>query len=96
MAERAEFQKLRLATRPHEHRQPYTMPLLCVGIDRQFLISVGAFAGVPTPLARAFLSIGSAVCGEDFLATGRTLERLGLGDLDRGGLQRLLQDGVTR
>ena len=66
-----------------------------VRIGLSFLTSVGAFAGVPTPLARAFLAIGSAVCGEDFMATGRTLESLGLGGLDRARLQRLLQDGVT-
>ena len=44
-----------------------------VRIGLSFLISVGEFAGVPTPLARAFLSIGGAVCGEDFMQTGRTL-----------------------
>src|SRR5262249_1447030 len=38
-----------------------------------FLASVGRLAGVETPLVDAFLSIGSAICGEDFLATGRTL-----------------------
>jgi opine dehydrogenase len=65
-----------------------------VRIGLSFLISVGAFAGVPTPLAHAFLSIGSAICGEDFLQTGRTLESLGLGSLDRAGLARLLHDGV--
>ena len=65
-----------------------------VALGLSFLVSVGAFAGVPTPLARAFLAIGSAVCGEDFLRTGRTLESLGLGHLDRVGIVRLLQDGV--
>ena len=53
-----------------------------VRIGLSFLASVGAFAGVPTPLARAFLAIGSAVCGEDFMATGRTLESW-TGRLDR-------------
>ena len=28
---------------------------------------------MPTPLARAFLAIGGAICGEDFMQTGRTL-----------------------
>jgi opine dehydrogenase len=50
-------------------------------------------AGVATPLARALLAIGSAICGEDFMKTGRTLASLGLGHLDRAGLQRLLQEG---
>jgi opine dehydrogenase len=64
-----------------------------VRIGLSFLISLGELAGVATPLARAFCSIGSAVCGEDFMQTGRTLRGMGLGYLDRAGLQRLLHDG---
>ena len=64
-----------------------------VRIGLSFLISVGEFTGVPTPLARAFCAIGSAVCGEDFMRTGRTLGGMGLGHLDRTGLQLLLRDG---
>jgi opine dehydrogenase len=56
-------------------------------------VSVGELAGVATPLARAFAAIGGAICGEDFMATGRTLKSLGLGHLDRAGLQCLLRDG---
>jgi opine dehydrogenase len=62
-------------------------------IGLSFLVSVGEFAGVATPLARAFAAIGSAICGEDFMATGRTLKSLGFGHLDRAGLQSLLRDG---
>jgi opine dehydrogenase len=40
-----------------------------VRIGLSFLVSCGELAGVPTPLARAFLAIGGAVCGEDFLKT---------------------------
>jgi opine dehydrogenase len=65
-----------------------------VRIGLSFLVSVGELAGVPTPLARAFLSIGGAICGEDFMQTGRTLKRLGLGNLDRAALQRLLAEGL--
>ncbi len=65
-----------------------------VRIGLSFLVSVGELAGVPTPLARAFLAIGGAICGEDFMATGRTLQSLGLGDLDRTALQRLLAEGL--
>jgi opine dehydrogenase len=64
-----------------------------VAIGLSFLASVGELAGVATPLVRAFLAIGSAVCGEDFLARGRTLASLGLGHLDRAGLQALLAEG---
>jgi opine dehydrogenase len=65
-----------------------------VRIGLSFIVSCGELAGVPTPLARAFLSIGGAVCGEDFMQTGRTLTSLGLGGVDRAGLQRLLRDGL--
>jgi opine dehydrogenase len=67
-----------------------------VRIGLSFLVSCGELAGVATPLARAFLAIGGAVCGEDFLQTGRTLERLGLGNLDRSALQCLLKDGLQQ
>jgi len=58
-----------------------------------FLASVAELAGVATPLARAFAAIGSAVCGADFMVTGRTLAGLGIGHLDRSGLQQLLKAG---
>src|SRR3954463_12747072 len=38
-----------------------------------FLVSVARLAGVESPLARAFLAIGGAICGEDFASGGRTL-----------------------
>jgi opine dehydrogenase len=62
-------------------------------IGLSFLISVGELVGVATPLARAFAAIGGAICGEDFMATGRTLRSVGLGHLDRAGLQQLLREG---
>jgi opine dehydrogenase len=58
-----------------------------------FLVSVAELAGVATPLAFAFLAIGGAICGEDFMEAGRTLASLGLGHLDRGELQTLLREG---
>ena len=62
-------------------------------IGLSFMLSVAALAGVEMNLARAFLSIGGAICGEDFMATGRTLSSLGLGALDRTQLQTLLRVG---
>jgi len=72
-----------------EHR--YMLEDTRMGLS--LLASVGGLADVPTPLVLAFLAIGSAICREDFLQTGRTLARLGLGQLDRAGLQRLLSEG---
>ncbi|HMK78051.1 MAG TPA: NAD/NADP octopine/nopaline dehydrogenase family protein [Xanthobacteraceae bacterium] len=65
-----------------------------VRIGLSFLISCGELAGVATPLARAFLSIGGAICDADFMATGRTLQSLGLGGLDRVSLQKVLAEGL--
>ncbi len=72
-----------------EHR--YMREDLRIGLS--FLVSVAALAGVSTPLAKAFLAIGGAICGEDFCHGGRTLESLGLGGLDRTALQKLLKEG---
>ncbi|VIO77746.1 NAD/NADP-dependent octopine/nopaline dehydrogenase family protein [Bradyrhizobium ivorense] len=72
-----------------EHR--YMLEDLRLGLS--FLASVGDLAGVQTPLVKAFLAIGAAITGEDFAVTGRSLSALGLGDLDRAGLQHLLAEG---
>jgi opine dehydrogenase len=58
-----------------------------------FLASVGELAGVATPLAFSFLSIGGAICGQDFVESGRTLATLGLDHLHYRELQTLLRDG---
>ena len=60
------------------------------------LISVAELAGVSTPLAKAFLAIGGAICGEDFMQNGRSLASLGLGNLSRNELQLLLRDGFAQ
>ena len=50
-----------------------------VALGLSLLCDAGRVAGVPTPLAAAFLAIGGAVCGEDFTAA-RTLAACGLGE----------------
>jgi opine dehydrogenase len=72
-----------------EHR--YMREDLRLGLS--FLVSVAELAGVETPLAKSFLAVGGAICGEDFMRGGRTLQSLGLGGLDRNGLQALLREG---
>jgi len=74
-----------------EHR--YMLEDTRIGLS--FLLSVAALAGVAMPLARAFLSIGATICGEDFMTTGRTLAGLGFSALDRAGLQSLLRQGFS-
>lgn len=72
-----------------EHR--YMLEDVRIGLS--FLASVGELAGVATPLVRSFLALGSAICGEDFMQTGRTLANLGFGHLDKVGLKQLLAEG---
>jgi opine dehydrogenase len=72
-----------------EHR--YMREDLRLGLS--LLVSVAGLASVATPLAKAFLAIGGAICGEDFAQSGRTLETLGLGKLHKAELQTLLREG---
>lgn len=62
-------------------------------IGLSFLTSIASLAHVPVKLAPAFLAIGSAICGEDFMQTGRTLATLGLADHTQSTLQTLLRQG---
>jgi len=64
-----------------------------VEIALAFLVSVADWAGVPCPVARGLLALGSAICGADFRETGRTLEKLGLDGLDRAQMIALLKAG---
>ena len=61
-----------------------------------FLVSVAELAGIATPLAKAFLAIGGAICGEDFMEGGRTLASLGLGTSTATSCRRLLRKGFER
>jgi len=47
-----------------------------------FLVSVCERVGVPCPVARGLLALGSAVLGRDLRKEGRTLENLGLAGTD--------------
>jgi len=72
-----------------EHR--YMREDLRVGLS--FLVSAAALAGVENAFGKILLAIGGAICGENFMDGGRTLQNLGFGDLDRNGLQTLLRQG---
>lgn len=58
-----------------------------------FLVSVGGWAGVATPVASGLLALGGAVCGTDFLNGPRTLGALGLAGLSRDAMAALLRTG---
>lgn len=59
-----------------------------------FLVSVADWAGVAAPTATGLLAVASAVCSDDFRRTGRTLENLGLADLNRDAMTKLLEGGL--
>lgn len=58
------------------------------------LVSVADWVRVPAPTATGLLAIGSAVCDDDFRRTGRTLENLGLSNLNRSAMSALLENGI--
>ena len=55
--------------------------------------SLGKMAGVPTPTIDALIVLASALKGVDYNREGLTLERLGLGGMDRESVLSLLQQG---
>lgn len=57
------------------------------------IASVARWAGIETPLTNGLLAMGSAINTEDFYATGRTLESLGLAGLSKAEMAALMQDG---
>ena len=65
-----------------------------VRLGLAFLVSLADRLGVPAPVARGLLALGSAVCGEDFRETGRTWENLGLAMHSAEELADLLRDGL--
>ncbi|WP_282607858.1 NAD/NADP-dependent octopine/nopaline dehydrogenase family protein [Pelagibius sp. Alg239-R121] len=72
-----------------EHR--YMLEDVATGLA--FLVSVADWAEVPAPTATGLLAIGSAVCEDNFRQSGRTLEALGLANLDRPAMNSLLAKG---
>ena len=73
-----------------EHR--YMLEDTRLGLS--LIVSVGRWAGVPTPVAEGLLNIASAITGRDLYAEGRTLENLGLANKSKQEMQAVLQQGV--
>ena len=66
-----------------------------VAMGLAMMVSIGDWAGVPCPVAAGLLAVGGASVGQDFRATGRTLENMGLADLNCDELQNLLKNGLN-
>lgn len=64
-----------------------------VGCGLALWSSLGRRLRVPTPLSDAFLALATAVNGEDYRTTGRTLETLGLASLSDAELHERLWSG---
>ena len=54
------------------------------------IVELGRKAGIATPVIEGIVNIGSAVCHENFWETGRTLETLGLADLSKEEILKLV------
>jgi len=55
--------------------------------------ALGAAAGVRTPAIDALVEIVRSMTGKDFATEGRTLERLGLSNLDAPQIRRIVEQG---
>ena len=80
----------------HEHLDLKTHRYLQedVGMGLALIVSVGEWAGGPTPVAAGLLAIAGAASGNNFRKTGRTMEMLGLAKESRESLAALLREGI--
>ena len=73
----------------YHHR--YMVEDTCLGLS--FLVSVGRWLGVPTPIAEGLLHLAGPVAEMDLYGAGRTLENLQLNQLSKEQMERLLEQG---
>ncbi len=73
---------------PNSLRHRYYQEDFCYGL-LPFTVIAG-IGGVDVPVARSLLQIGQVLVGFDPGSSGRTAERMGIADLDRSGLSRLI------
>ncbi len=79
--------------REHIDLQSHRYMLEDTRLGLSFLVSVGRWAGVATPVAEGLLNIASAVTGKDLYQDGRTFESLGLAEKSKAELHMILQQG---
>jgi opine dehydrogenase len=73
---------------PSSLRHRYYREDFCYGL-LPFTV-IAKIGNVDVPVAQSLLQIGQVLVGFDPAASGRTAERMGIADLDRGGLLRLV------
>jgi opine dehydrogenase len=73
---------------PHSLQHRYYQEDFCYGL-LPFTV-IARIGGVDVPLAQSLLQIGRVLLGFDPASAGRTAARMGIADLDRGGLLRLI------
>jgi len=73
---------------PNSLQHRYYQEDFCYGL-LPFTV-IARIAGVDVPVANALLRIGQVLLGFDLASAGRTGERMGIADLDRSGLLRLV------
>jgi len=73
---------------PNSLRHRYYQEDFCYGL-LPFTV-IARIGSVDVPVANALLQIGRVLIGFDPAATGRTAERMGIAELDRDGLLRLI------
>ena len=59
-----------------------------------FLSSLGDLIGCPAPVARALVTVASAISGTDYYASGRTVDKLGLQGRTAEEINRFLFEGT--
>lgn len=59
-------------------------------------LSLAHEVGVSVPIIESLTTLGSALCQQDFISTGRTMAALGLQNAGREGIRRAFVEGVVR
>lgn len=94
VAKDPEFPELALFRRligPTSMQHRYITEDASTGVS--LMISLGEMLNMPTPIAKALITLASTINGVDYLKEGRTIEKLGLGDMTTVELNRFLHEG---
>ena len=86
-----EFDMFRDLAGPSNLRHRYVTEDAEIGMS--LLVSLGQLTGVDTPVSAGLVSLASAINDTDYLATGRTVARIGLDGMSVAGINEYLQTG---